>query len=131
MDTLANVSKGVDGSDRIRGVIELPVRQRGCCAELSIGLGEQEAAAAADIMKALADPTRLRMLSALRSAEGPVCICDLTASFDLGQPTISHHMAKLREMGLVESSRAGIWSFYRLRSELPARIRTILDAVLA
>ena len=57
-------------------------------------------------MRALADPTRVQMLHMLKAAAEPICVCDFTAAFDLGQPTVSHHSAKLREAGLVESRRS-------------------------
>src|SRR5207302_5096282 len=82
-----------------------------------------------EILKALADPTRLQMALSLRDAKEPVCICDFTASFDISQPTVSHHMAKLREAGLVDVTKRGIWSFYRLAPDLPPATRRILDAI--
>jgi ArsR family transcriptional regulator len=69
------------------------------------------------------------MALSLRDAKEAICICDFTASFDLSQPTVSHHMAKLREAGLVEVTKRGIWSFYRLASDLPVATRRILDAI--
>ncbi len=62
--------------------------------------------------KALSDPTRLEILRLLRGQAGPTCVCDLVDHFDLSQPTISHHLRVLREAGLVQGSRIGIWSFY-------------------
>jgi ArsR family transcriptional regulator len=66
----------------------------------------------------------------LKRSSEPVCICDFTASFDLSQPTISHHMAKLKDAGLVEVTKAGIWAYYRLKSHLDAKTRALLDALL-
>jgi ArsR family transcriptional regulator, arsenate/arsenite/antimonite-responsive transcriptional repressor len=83
-----------------------------------------------EILKALADPTRLQMVGMLKRSLEPVCICDFTASFELSQPTISHHMARLKDAGLVEVSRAGIWAYYRLKSNLDQRTRALLDAVV-
>jgi len=81
---------------------ELPMaRQRGICC----GLPEVDASWAedtADLLKALADPTRLTMVASLWKAREPICICDFTAGLELSQPTISHHMAKLKEIGLVD-----------------------------
>lgn len=84
----------------------------------------------AAVLKALADRTRLSMVAALRATDGPVCICDFTATYDLSQPTISHHMSRLREAGLVESSRQGIWIYYRLRDDLAPALEQLLDVVL-
>ena len=90
---------------------------------------DQEPVATLTTLKAPADPTRLQMALVLRDAAEPVCVCDFTAAFDLSQPTVSHHMARLREAGLVEVNKRGIWSFYRLAPDLPAAARRILDAI--
>jgi ArsR family transcriptional regulator len=99
-----------------------------CCA-LDLEVPNARAAEIADVLKALADQTRLQMVLALRAAKEPVCICDFTATFALSQPTVSHHMAKLRKAGLVEATRRGIWTYYRLTPHLPAQVRRIVDAV--
>jgi len=72
--------------------------------------------------KALADPTRVGIVNALASAE-EVCVCNLTATFDLSQPTISHHLKILREAGLVEATRRGTWAYYRLVPEAVGALR--------
>jgi ArsR family transcriptional regulator, arsenate/arsenite/antimonite-responsive transcriptional repressor len=109
---------------------ELPVvRERGvCCALPKVDASWAEDTAA--LMKALADPTRLTMVAALWKANQPVCICDFTASLELTQPTISHHIAKLREAGLVESEKNGIWIYYRLRRDLGAATRRLLSQLI-
>jgi ArsR family transcriptional regulator, arsenate/arsenite/antimonite-responsive transcriptional repressor len=84
----------------------------------------------AELLKALADPTRLSMLACLWAARAPVCICDFTATFELSQPTISHHMAKLRSAGLIEAEKRGIWVYYRLRGDLSGPTASLLEAVL-
>jgi DNA-binding transcriptional ArsR family regulator len=110
---------------------ELPVlRQRGECCELP-EVDASWAAGTSDLLKALADATRLTMVAALWRADAPVCICDFTASLDLSQPTISHHMARLKDAGLVESSRHGIWIYYRIRDDLPAARRQLLAQLLS
>jgi DNA-binding transcriptional ArsR family regulator len=110
---------------------ELPVlRERGTCCELPVTVEPEWAATRARLLKALADPTRLSMLAAVRRAEAPVCICDFTSALELSQPTISHHMAWLREAGLVEAEKRGIWVYYRLTAGLAAPVVTLLDAVL-
>jgi ArsR family transcriptional regulator len=83
-----------------------------------------------EVLKALADPTRLQMIGILKHSPEPVCICDFTAAFDLSQPTISHHMAKLREAGLVDVSKSGIWVYYRLASRLEPKTRALLDVLI-
>jgi len=83
------------------------VRQRGVCCGLP-GVDAAWAIGTADLMKALADPTRLTMIASLWKAKAAICICDFTAGLELSQPTISHHMAKLKEVGLVDSKKDGI-----------------------
>jgi ArsR family transcriptional regulator len=63
-------------------------------------------------LKALADPTRLRMLDLLAQQTDPLCVCDMTEQFDQHQPTISHHLKLLREAGLIDCEKRGIWAFY-------------------
>jgi ArsR family transcriptional regulator len=112
-------------------VKELPmVRQRGVCCGLP-DVDASWAAGTADLMKALADPTRLTMIASLWRAKAPICICDFTAGLDLSQPTISHHMAKLKEVGLVDSEKRGIWIYYRLRGDLAASTRRLLTQLMA
>jgi ArsR family transcriptional regulator, arsenate/arsenite/antimonite-responsive transcriptional repressor len=123
----------MNGFAKIRSVVlkELPVlRERGTCCELPVAVDMAWASRQADLLKSLADPTRLTMLAALRNAAEAVCICDFTAALSLSQPTISHHMAKLREAGLVESEKRGIWVYYRLSATLPAKANELLDALL-
>ena len=58
------------------------------------------------------------MVHMLKAASEPICVCDFTAAFDLGQPTVSHHLARLKEAGLVASFKRGVWSFYALRDDI-------------
>lgn len=81
------------------------------------------------MLKVLADPTRLSMLLTLREAEQPVCICDFVGTYQLSQPTISHHMGKLKAAGLVGSHKKGIWVYYALAGPLPPVAQRLLDAV--
>jgi ArsR family transcriptional regulator len=75
--------------------------------------------------KALADPTRVAIVNSLSAAD-EVCVCNLTATFELSQPTISHHLKILREAGLVESTRRGTWAYYRLVPEAIDALRGAL-----
>ena len=108
----------------------IPERVKGVCCPPSIPLSVAKVDASVDVLKALADPTRLQMVGALKRSSQPVCICDFTAAFDLSQPTISHHMAKLRDAGLVEVTKVGIWAYYRLADHLEPRARALLDALV-
>jgi ArsR family transcriptional regulator len=66
----------------------------------------------AAMLKALGDPTRLEIMRMIAAQSGPVCACDIVDSFELSQPTISHHLKILRDAGLLTSRRSGLWSFY-------------------
>jgi len=109
---------------------ELPVRQKGLCCELELPADQSWARDRAQLLKALADPTRLAMIWCLRRAAAPVCICDFTATFDLGQPTISHHMGKLKAAGLVESEKRGLWIYYRLREDLATATVQLIEVLV-
>ncbi|MFC7956482.1 ArsR/SmtB family transcription factor [Rhodococcoides kroppenstedtii] len=77
-------------------------------------LTEDRSGDLARMFKAIGDPVRLRLLSLVAShAGGEACVCDISESFDLSQPTISHHLKVLREAGLVDSERRGTWVYYR------------------
>lgn len=105
------------------------VRERGVCCSVDFALKDERAVALATVLKALADPTRVQIVAALRDAKVPLCTCDFTASSELTQPTITHHMGRLRDAGLVEATRKGIWTYYRLRPHLPANITKIIEAL--
>jgi ArsR family transcriptional regulator len=105
------------------------VRQRGVCCGLP-DVDDDWAEKTSTLMKALADPTRLTMVASLWKAKAPICICDFTASLDLSQPTLSHHMSKLKEAGLVESEKYGIWTYYRLASALDPATRKLLSRLI-
>ena len=66
----------------------------------------------AEVAKALGDPIRLQVVDVLRKHAGKVCVCELVPLFDVSQPTLSHHLKKLREAGIVDSERRGLWAYY-------------------
>jgi ArsR family transcriptional regulator len=72
----------------------------------------EEALRMAAVAKALGDPVRLQLIDVLRRHAGKVCVCELVPLFDIGQPTLSHHLKKLREAGIVGSERQGLWAYY-------------------
>ena len=81
----------------------------------------------ARVFKAIGEPVRLRLLSLIAShAGGEACVCDLTGAFDLSGPTISHHLKKLREAGVIEGERRGTWVYYRVRAEMLAVLSELL-----
>jgi ArsR family transcriptional regulator, arsenate/arsenite/antimonite-responsive transcriptional repressor len=91
-----------------------PAESAACCAPLSAGpLSVEQAGQVAPLLKALADPVRLRLMSLVASRPGgEACVCDLNGAFDLSQPTISHHLKVLHEAGLVDRDKRGVWVYY-------------------
>src|ERR1041385_3969318 len=83
-----------------------------CCGPGTPPIARADAEALAARFKALADPTRVGLVNRLAAVE-EACVCDLTAAFDLSQPTISHHLRILREAGLVDVERRGTWAPHR------------------
>ncbi len=67
--------------------------------------------------KALADPIRLQLVDVLRKHAGKVCVCELVPLFDVSQPTLSHHLKVLRDAGIVDSERRGLWAYYYVNPE--------------
>src|SRR5437879_3501212 len=114
---------------RVMKLLDLPVRTRGVCCDLPAAISDTKAQRLAGALRVLADPARLQILDILRQADTPVCICDFPDRLQLSQPTVSHHMGKLKDAGLVEVTKRGIWSFYRLRPDLPVAARRILNAI--
>jgi ArsR family transcriptional regulator len=104
----------------------LPVLQPICCGPGVEPLDSRAATAIAGYFKALADPTRVAIVS--RLAAGECCVCDLNASFELSQPTISHHLKVLKDAGLVRSTRRATWAYYTLVPEALDALRGALAA---
>src|SRR6476620_3574384 len=104
---------------------QLPVLQPICCPAGTPTLDGAAAATLAVTFKALADPTRVAIVSRLACCD-ECCVCDLTATFDLSQPTVSHHLRVLRDAGLVESTRRGTWAYYRV---VPDTLGALADAL--
>jgi len=92
-------------------------------------LSEDEAVGQARLLKALADPTRLRILSLLSRHEGEVCVFEIVESFTLEQPTISHHLRILRDAGLVDCRKKGLWAYYYVRREALARAGEVINGL--
>jgi ArsR family transcriptional regulator len=89
-----------------------PAGERCCEPVVYPDVERQEAERMAEAAKALGDPIRLQLVDVLRKHAGKVCVCELTPLFDVGQPTISHHLKVLREAGIVDSERRGLWAYY-------------------
>ncbi len=92
-------------------------------------LSEDEAVNQARLLKALADPTRLRILSLLSRHEGEVCVFEIVESFTLEQPTISHHLRILRDAGLVDCRKKGLWAYYYVRRDALGRAQDVISGL--
>lgn len=100
-----------------------------CCAPLSAeALSDAEAEATAALFKALSDPARVRIVNLLARSDGePVCICHLTEPLGLSQPTVSHHMKRLLDAGLVEREQRSKWAYFSLKREAVETLALVAD----
>jgi ArsR family transcriptional regulator, arsenate/arsenite/antimonite-responsive transcriptional repressor len=99
-----------------------------CCRPLAApALSDAEADAAAQLFKALADPARVKIVNLLATADEPVCVCELVGPLGLTQPTVSHHLKKLTEAGLLHRRRRGTWAYFSIDPEAAARLRALAD----
>jgi ArsR family transcriptional regulator len=80
-------------------------------------VAREQALRMAEVAKALGDPIRLQLVDVLRRHAGRVCVCELVPLFEVSQPTLSHHLKKLREAGIVDSERQGLWAYYYVRPD--------------
>lgn len=108
-----------------------PVQTVACCSPLRReALSMDEAEQVAPLLKALADPVRLRLVSLVAAHEGgEACVCELTDAFELSQPTISHHLKVLHEVGLLERAKRGVWVYYSVRADALADLAALLGGV--
>ena len=99
-----------------------------CCAPVTAGrLDETAATELAGVLKALADPVRLQLVSIIAAAPtGEICACDLPELIDRSQPTVSHHLTQLVRAGLVDREQRGKWAWFRLRPDGLAAVRAAL-----
>src|SRR5262245_26032475 len=101
-----------------------------CCQPLAREpMSHDQAEQIAPLLKALADPVRLSLLSLVAShADGEACVCDLNDAFDLSQPTISHHLKVLHASGLLDREKRGVWVYYRARSTALANLGALIGS---
>jgi ArsR family transcriptional regulator, arsenate/arsenite/antimonite-responsive transcriptional repressor len=99
-----------------------------CCPPLAAEpLSAAQAEQVAPLLKALADPVRLRLMSLVASHPGgEACVCDLNGAFELTQPTISHHLKVLHEAGLLDRDKRGVWVYYRARTQALASLAALI-----
>jgi ArsR family transcriptional regulator, arsenate/arsenite/antimonite-responsive transcriptional repressor len=99
-----------------------------CCAPLAgPALSDEEAEATAQIFKALGEPARVRLVNLLARCGGEICMCDLVEPVGLAQPTVSHHMKKLVDAGLVQREQRGKWAFFSLKRDAVEKLAAVAD----
>jgi ArsR family transcriptional regulator len=100
----------------------------GCCGSLGAPtLSEAEAEATAALFRALGDPARVKILNLLATSEVPVCACEFEPALGLSQPTVSHHLKKLTEAGLLEREQRGRWAYFSLNREALALLGGLVE----
>ena len=105
--------------------LETPVA---CCAPLGAPTrDEDEALATAELFKALGNPARVRIVNLLATADGPVCACELYEPLGLSQPTVSHHLKKLTDAGLLEREQRGKWAYFSLKRDAVEKLAAVAD----
>jgi ArsR family transcriptional regulator len=99
-----------------------------CCAPLAAPvLSNEEALATAEVFKALADPARVRIVNVLATSSEPVCVCNLIEPLGLSQPTVSHHLKKLTDAGLLAREQRGKWAYFSLRPEAIEKLGAVVE----
>jgi ArsR family transcriptional regulator len=99
-----------------------------CCAPLASPLlSDEEADATATLFRALGDPARVRILNLLATTDAPVCVCNLVEPLELSQPTVSHHLKKLTDAGLLDREQRGKWAYFSLNDEAMTRLAGLAD----
>ena len=103
-----------------------------CCAPLSAPvMTDAETDATAEVFKVLGDPARVRIVNMIAVAREPVCACDFYDALGLGQPTVSYHLKKLTEVGLLEREQRGKWAFFSLSAEAVEKLAVVADLKVA
>jgi ArsR family transcriptional regulator, arsenate/arsenite/antimonite-responsive transcriptional repressor len=111
----------------MRATIELLERKRGtrCCDPAPTeGLDADAAERLSADLQILAHPVRLQILGVLARNDGQVCVCDIESAVPVKQPTVSHHLRLLREAGLIDCEKHGLWAYYFVRRDALAALRT-------
>jgi ArsR family transcriptional regulator len=100
----------------------------GCCRPLAAPtLSDEEAAATAEVFRALADPARVKIVNLLATSGEPVCVCELIEPLGLGQPTVSHHLKKLADAGLIDREQRGRWAYFSLNADALRTLAAVAD----
>jgi ArsR family transcriptional regulator len=122
-DTLTNVDMKLELTDSAVNLAPIA-----CCRPLATpALSEGEAEATAALFRALGDPARVRIVNVLATQSDPVCVCELVPALGLAQPTVSHHVKKLTDAGLLQREQRGKWAYYSLNGDAMARLAGLAD----
>jgi ArsR family transcriptional regulator, arsenate/arsenite/antimonite-responsive transcriptional repressor len=100
---------------------------RSCCAPRQPQVEPIQAGRLAEIAKALGDPTRLQIVDVLRRFAGKTCVCDLEPLFDISQPALSKHLKKLRDVGLIDVERRGVWAYHYVKPDALEELKSWLS----
>lgn len=99
-----------------------------CCAPLAApALSDEEALGTAELFRALGDPARVRIVNLIATARGAVCACEFNDALGLSQPTVSHHLKKLTDAGLLEREQRGKWAYFSLRRDAVDTLAAVAD----
>jgi ArsR family transcriptional regulator len=105
-----------------------PLEAVACCAPLAASaLTDEEATATAAVFRALGDPARVRIVNLLATSTEPVCVCNLVEPLGLSQPTVSHHVKKLLDAGLVDREQRGKWAYYSINRAASEKLAAVAD----
>ena len=108
---------------------ENPTADACCTPANGTAMSADRAAEVATLLKALADPVRLRLVSLIASTDaGEACVCDLNAAFPLTQATVSHHLKVLHTAGVLDRDKRGVWAYYRVRPEALAAVADVFSS---
>jgi ArsR family transcriptional regulator len=99
-----------------------------CCRPLAgPSLSAEEAEATAQLFRVLGDPARVKIVNLLATSGKPVCVCELIEPLGLTQPTVSHHLKKLTEAGLLVREQRGVWAYYTLDEDALSQLGTLVE----
>jgi ArsR family transcriptional regulator len=115
--------------DTTGGIVLTTLDPIECCAPLTAEvLSDDQAEATAELFKALGDPARVRIVNLLATSDDEaVCVCHLIEPLGLAQPTVSHHMKRLLDVGLVERQQRGKWAYFSLKSDAVDKLAAVAD----
>jgi ArsR family transcriptional regulator, arsenate/arsenite/antimonite-responsive transcriptional repressor len=99
-----------------------------CCRPLGAAtLSDEEADSTAALFRALGDPARVKIVNLLASSGGPVCACEFEPALGLSQPTVSHHLKRLTDVGLLDREQRGRWAYFSIKPEAAGQLAGLVD----